>query len=63
VIWHFLQLSLDFIYLFSMFYKLLTLFLLFVGAFAAQDRSFYEEKFFDWMREYDVTFKDGDDFL
>jgi len=26
-------------------------------------RQHYEEKFFDWMREYDVTFRNGEEFL
>ena len=45
-----------------MFYKLVVFFALLAFAFATE-RSYYEEKFFNWMHEHDVTFPTGEEFL
>jgi C1A family cysteine protease len=43
--------------------KLLTLSALTVASANVHDRAFYEEKFFDWMKEHSVAVKNGADFL
>jgi C1A family cysteine protease len=43
--------------------KLLTLSALAVASANVQDRSFYEEKFFNWMQEHKMVTKNGADFL
>jgi C1A family cysteine protease len=46
-----------------MFYQVITLLVLLAVSAMAHDRQHYEQKFFDWMREHDTQFKDGEEFL